>query len=163
MLIGELDVRISCQSLNVPRHFSETYMWTVILNCIFNVVLSETCPVEYTGKYDPEDQTCPCGKFAPGMCKSGLVIPLWMGDDLDHYVNRWAISYATNKSYAWSSPKNRLTGDECLPQDKKLCKDMYFLADLAADAPLEVKVEGKCYIYLLPINLSGDLKEDDQK
>ena len=25
-------------------------MWTVILNCIFNVVLLETCPVEYTGK-----------------------------------------------------------------------------------------------------------------
>ena len=98
-----------------------------------------SCPADYEGKYGPDDQTCPCGKFAASMCKTGLIIPLWMGDNLDAYVTTWAQKYVSNPAFAHTDSKNRLTSDDCLDADDN-CEGMYFIAD-QEDASIEERIE----------------------
>ena len=104
------------------------------------------CP-GYDGSYGPDDQTCPCGQFAASLCKTGLLIPLWMGDDLDDYVRTWAMNYANNPAFNESNAKNRLTADDCLTKDGDYCVDMYYIGTEAdpTDIPAvmeEIKASG---------------------
>jgi len=104
------------------------------------------CP-GYDGNYGPDDQTCPCGQFAASLCKTGLLIPLWMGDDLDDYVRTWAMNYANNPAFNESSAKRRLTADDCLAKDGDACVDMYYIGTEAdpTDIPAvmeEIKASG---------------------
>ena len=111
--------------------------------CIVSIIILissflASCPADYTGKYGPEDQTCPCGQFAASMCKSGLIIPLWMGDNLDAYVTTWAQKYVANPAFAHTTTKNRLDADDCLDADDN-CEGMYFIAGLE-DASIEERI-----------------------
>jgi solute carrier family 8 (sodium/calcium exchanger) len=106
----------------------------------------DLCP-GYDGSYGPDDQTCPCGQFAASLCKTGLLIPLWMGDDLDDYVRTWAMNYANNPAFNQSSAKNRLTADDCLAKDGDACINMYYVGTEAdpTDIPAvmeEIKASG---------------------
>ena len=74
------------------------------------------------------------------MCKTGLVIPLWMGEDIDAYVQKWAVKYVSNPKFNMTSAKNRLTADDCFAEDKGACKDMYFIPDLETES-IENRIE----------------------
>ena len=64
------------------------------------------------------------------MCKSGLIIPLWMGDDLDEYVALWADKYVSNPKYIDTDVKNRIAAGQCLEGDLNKCVDMYYIEGL---------------------------------
>ena len=64
------------------------------------------------------------------MCKSGLIIPLWMGDDMDAYVALWADKYVSNPQYSDTGVKSRIVSGQCLEGDKDKCVDMYYIEGL---------------------------------
>ena len=74
------------------------------------------------------------------MCKTGLVIPLWMGDELDAYVQKWAVKYVSNPKFNQTDAKNRLTAEDCFAEDGDDCKDMYFIPDLETES-IENRIE----------------------
>lgn len=53
-----------------------------------------------------DDTNCPCGKFKPGKCKSGLFIPIWTNDNVDNYVSRWVSTVAFDANDAQYTKDN---------------------------------------------------------
>ena len=44
-------------------------------------------------------QSCPCGKYKQGSCKSGIAIPIWTNEAIDDFIDFWSAHVAYNSSY----------------------------------------------------------------
>ena len=64
----------------------------------------------YTGGYAYDDENCPCGKYKPGRCKTGIVIPLWTTDEIDEFIEKWAENVAYNPAYK-NFPSDKIIED----------------------------------------------------
>ena len=101
-----------------------------------NVENSASCGVNYTGSYGYDDTECPCGKYRQGRCKTGVVIPIWTSEFIDHYIQYWADNVAFNRTF-----ENR-TADNPVSLDSH--ENMYYIGDIEQLAPSVFECIHKC-------------------